>query len=507
MTVRALWVAAILIVAGSLAAWANVAPTMADQYVVTVQNLPVTFEVRAEDGDIDPLDPTSERLKFLVLEGPSHGVLVGDLEDIHYVAAHSGIVEVTYVPADGYVGTDVVVLSVVDQHGEAASGTTTIEIDVAARRVEGLLSGNWSNEVTFDVQSAEFTAFRTQLTEVYRLGRLTMKGIVDLKMETVGAVKTFIFDALRLVTDVTLLGLNISSTLEFDPEAPDPAMNRFDYWRTTTDFAFLGVDFAHTLYLTRPQTASYQTIAMQGSLAGVFVSNTLRIELDDDCSFVWARNDAFLSWSWCDISLQASLALTCAGFEKAVFTAVGIPVPSVGPLPEDVTLDFSVDFELDRKSFSAQLDWNPDWLGCIRLMAELETSSVAHPAGSSERATGVVIYGLKLECEIPPGVSFVSATSLDKNYNSKVTGQTDYFEVIRLAGDLVGCCGLPGYWGISTYFYDSSSWLFDWGMTMASFDLGLSEQLSVSFDLVVHSGDLTLSAPWTEVSVGWTARW
>lgn len=507
MTVRGLWIAVLLIVAGSLSVWTNVAPTMEDQRVVTVQNMPLALELQAEDGDIDPLDPTSEHLQFLVLEGPFYGALIGDLADVHYVEPHYGIVELTYVPADGYVGSDIVVVSAVDQHGEATSGTTTIEIDVAAQRAEGLLSGSWNIEVTFDVQSAEFTVFRTRLTEVYRLDRLTIKGIVDLKMKTVGAVKTFIFDALRLVTDVTLLGLNISSTLEFDPEATGPAVNMFDYWRTTTDFVFLGVDFAHTLYLTRPQTASYQTIAMQGSLAGVFVSDTLRIELDDDCSFVWARNDAFLSWSWCDISLQASLGLTCAGFEKAVFTAVGIPVPSVGPLPEDVTLDFSVDFELDRKSFSAQLDWNPDWLGCIRLMAELETSSVAHPAGSSERATGVVIYGLKLECEIPPGVSFVSATSLDKNYNSKVTGQTDYFEVIRLAGDLVGCCGLPGYWGISTYFYDSSSWLFDWGMTMASFDLGLSEQLSVSFDLVLHSGDLTVSAPWTEVSVAWTARW
>lgn len=507
MTVRGLWVAVLLVISGGLAAWANVAPTMADQYVATVQNMPVTFELRAEDGDIDPLDSTSEQLAFVVLEGPSHGILIGDLADVLYAEPHYGIVELTYTAADGYVGTDVVVVSVTDLHGEAASGTTTIEIDVAPRRSEGLLSGNWNTEVTFNVQSAEITVFRTQLTEIYRLDRFAVKGIVDLKMETVGASKTFVFDALRVITDVTLGGFAIGSTLEFDPDAPGPSANLFDYWRTTTDFVFLGVDFTHTLYLTRPQTASYQTIAMQGGFNGVSISDTVRIGFDGDCSLVLARNDAVLSWSWCDVDLRASLAVTCAGFEKAVFAAAGIPVPSVGLLPEDVTLDFAVTFELERKSFSAELDWSPDWLGCIRLMAELESTTVVHPAGSSETVTGIVIYGLKLECEIPPGVSFVSATSFDRNYNSKVTGWTDYFEVIRLAGDLVGCCGVPGYWGISTYFYSSSSLLFDWGMTIASFDLGLSDQLSFSLDVAIHSGELTLSAPWTEISVGWTVRW
>ncbi|MGB2984065.1 MAG: Ig-like domain-containing protein [Candidatus Bipolaricaulia bacterium] len=507
MTLRGVCVAVFLIVAGSLTVWANVAPTMDDQYVVTVQNVPVTFDLRAEDADIDPLDPASEQLRFVILEGPSNGILVGDLEDVHYEDPHFGIVELTYMPAAGYAGTDIVVASVVDQHGVAASGTTTIEIDVASQRAEGLLSGNWNTEVTFDVQTGEFTVFRTQLTEVYRIDHFTMKGIVDWKMQTVGGSKTFIFDALRFVTDVTLGEFDISSTLVFDPEATGPAANLFDYWRTTTNVALLGLNFAHTAYITLPQTSSFQTIYVQGGFSGVSVSSMLRIELDDDCNFFLARNDTFLAWRYCDISLRATLGMTGNGFERAVFTAAGIPVPSVGGLPQDVELDVSVTLELEKKSLSAQLGWSPDWFGCIRLMAELVTVADSFAGGSviSERVTELNIYGIKIECEIPPGVNFVSATSLHKDYNSRMTGLTDYFEVIRLAGDLVGCCGVPGYWGISTYFCASSTFLMDWGMTIASFDIGMSEQFSFSFDLVMRSGEL--GDPTSEITVGWIARW
>ena len=38
-------------------AFGNVAPTMEDQYVTTMQDTAVTFTLRAQDEDIGPLDP------------------------------------------------------------------------------------------------------------------------------------------------------------------------------------------------------------------------------------------------------------------------------------------------------------------------------------------------------------------------------------------------------------------------------------------------------------------
>jgi len=504
---RAVGLTCVLVAILCWSAWANVPPTMADQYVVTTQDTAVDFEVVAKDADIDLLNPQAESLAFTILDGPDHGVLVGWPAEVCYDAPDLAIIDLSYVPSAGFVGTDRLLLAAVDQHGETAAGVTTILIDVTAARDEGLLSGNWSGDLTFDAQTIGFTVFRTKISEVYRVDRLTLTGIADLKMETQGGVKSFIFDALRMVADLSLDTVSIGSTLEFDPDAPGGGIEWFDYWRTTTRFGLLGLNAIHTLYLTRPQTSSYQTFALQGTVAGASVSNTLRLQLDDDCGFLPARNDASLGWSWCDIGLRATFSMTCEGFEKLSLAATGISMPAYGPLPEGITLDSTLTFELESKSFAANLNWSPGDFACVKLMAELGLSTQAFPQGSAKALTHIGIYGVKLECDLFDGVTFVSATSLAPTYNSRVTGLTDYFEVIRISGNLAGCCGIPGTFGFATYFLDSSTWLFDWGMTKLSFDLGLAEQLSLSFELVAHSGELTASLPWTEFSVGWVVRW
>jgi hypothetical protein len=506
MTRRRLGTAGLLVIGLGLVSLANVAPTMVDEYLVTVMNVPVAFDLRAEDGDIDPLNPSAHPLEFVVLEGPHHGVLVGDLADVHYETPHYGVVELTYAPAEGFVGTDYVVVTVVDPFGETASGTTTIEIDVEAERAQGLLSGNWSSDITYDVQSGEFTAFRTTFTEVYRIDHLTLSAAVDWKMETQSGSKTFVFDRLRFEGDIDLDMFDIDTTLEFDPEAMATSDPVFDYWRTTTGFALLGLQFGHTLYLTKPQTESYQVITMQGAFGGIAVGNTLRIGLDADCNFYLSRDDLWAAWRYCDLRIRGALSYTCDGFEQAKLSVADIPLPLFG-VPSFATLDFGLTFKLEEKSFSAAIGWQPDWIDCVKLMAELGINHVAHPAGTYDRVTSFVFYGVRIECEIPPGIRVVSATSMHPDYNSVMTGLIDYFEVIRISGDLVGCCGIPGYFGLATYFYASSTYLFDWGMTKASFDVGLSEQFTFSFDLVVHSGELTATPPWTEISVGWSLRW
>ena len=109
-----------------------------------------------------------------------------------------------------------------------------------------------------------------------------------------------------------------------------------------------------------------------------------------------------------------------------------------------------------------------------------------------------------MECEIGD-VKVVSATSLDPLKNSSVTGQTDYWEVLRASGTLMGCCGMPGTWGLAAYFYGGSNQLFDWGMLTGAFDLVLNDHVNVNFELVNRSGEL--GDPRVELSFGWTVRW
>jgi hypothetical protein len=509
VTARSTWVVGILVVAA--VGWivsANVAPTMEDQAIATTQGGALVLELRATDEDVDALAPEGHPLAFTILQGPAHGVLMGDLAAVRYEPPHDAMVELTYVPAQGFVGTDLVVVSVTDPFGGTSCATTTIRIEVALGRPQGLLSGNWTTGTTYDVQSGEFTVFRTSLTETYRVDRLTAAAAVDWKLETQSGSRTFLFDALRLKTDVELWDIDFSSTLEFDPEAVGVVGGHvFDYWRATASFALLGAQFAHTLYVTIPQTESYQLLAAQAMVCDVSAGGSLRFDLDDDCGFVLGRTDLYAGWRWCDIGMRASFSVTCAGFEQAHLGLSGVPVPLFGGILPGVTFDFDLVFKPDAKTFSASLDWQPIWIDCLKIMAELDTGVDVTPMGSAETIAGIGVCGLKVECEIPSGVRLVSATSLHPDYNSRMTGLTDYFEVFRISGPLAGCCGIPGYFGIATYFYAGSTWLFDWGMTSLSFDLGAGEQLSLSFGLVIHSGELTKTAPWTEVSAGWTVRW
>ena len=118
------------------------------------------------------------------------------------------------------------------------------------------------------------------------------------------------------------------------------------------------------------------------------------------------------------------------------------------------------------------------------------------------------MYGLRMECTIPSAfgaVSFVSATSLESSYNSIVTGQTDYFEMFRLSGPLLACCGYPGSWSVATYFNTGAVMLFDWGMTLISADIAISNHFNFIFETVFRSG--FFGDPTLELSVGWTTRW
>lgn len=503
MKARNLWIGCCVLLALSVSGWANSAPTMDAYDVATMEGNPVTLWIQAEDADIVADHPTAHALDFAIIDGPEHGVLVGDLTAISYTGPHAATLEMTYVPAEGFVGTDVIRWSVTDPLGEVALGTTTIE--VTARRTLGTLSGNWSGGTTYNTQTGGFTAFRTQWTEVYRVGALTLKSIASLHMDVDAGAKTMVFDTLRFESDVSLAGFDHHSVLTFDPEIDT---GWFDSWSATTRFKLLGIGFTHALSLLDTQTDSYQALSASAAFGAWSISDTLRLDLDPDCRFVFSSHTTSVWWSWCDTRLWARLSFDGDGFDAMMFGAQGIEISVLQELIGDLLLDTSVTFDMDGKSMSAELEWRPMSLGCVEVMSELSFGGSGGPVDGETSIGALIVYGFEITCDLPGAYGDVrvqSATSLDSAYNSRVIGQTDYFEVIRLSGPLDSCCGRPGSWSIATYFHDESTKLFDWGMTLLRADVVLSDHVTFDLETIFRSG--FFGDPKLELSVGWNVRW
>lgn len=504
---RRLSILFLILVGCAVPVLANVAPTMEDQYARTVEGTSVVIEISAEDVDIDPTVPSGHEMRFRLLDGPTHGVLVGDLTDVKYRPEHIAYVELTYVPAEGFVGTDLITVIVVDPFDETAQGAVTIEIEVEERRAQGTLSGNWSASFTYDVQTGEFTAFSTQITEVYRIANLTMQGIASLRMDTIGGVKTTVFDSLRLQGSYSFGDVFMDSTINFEPEAATTA-ELFDYWLLTTRFPLLDLSVSHTLYLSQTHSRSYQSLHVQGSAGPFGMSSFLRLQMDANCNFLFDDEILSFYWTGCDdVSLSSVLRMGCGGFESLSFQASDIPVKAIAWLPDGITFDAGLTFKLQEKSLSTSISWDPSSLGCIRMYAELVLGAYAGtaPVSGNTDMLEISIYGIALNCSLPGGITFHSATSMDPAKNSRVTGQVDYFEVLRLSGPLESCCGVPGYWNVATYWATASTMLFDWGMTVISAQVVINDYLSMTGETTFRSGDF--GDPTAEMRFGWQVRW
>ena len=493
MTLRGLLVAGLLVTLLGCVAFGNVAPTMEDQYVSTVQDTAVTLTLRAQDEDIDPLDAEAHPMRFVILDGPTHGVIIGELSEVRYADPHDALVEVTYVPANGFVGTDYVTITVIDPFDDTASGTTTIQIDVERERLVGLLSGSWDTSLTFNVQTFGVSAFRTRLTEVYRIGRLVVQGTATWKYGTADSI----FDSLRFQADFPLGDvIKVSSTLAFDPNGSP----LFDYWSTTTSFSLFETSFNHTFYLTAPQTSSYQTLTAWGTVGDVRYSNTVTFDMNEDYGFCFSRENLSLSWTWCDLQVSSTVSITDAGFQSVTLSASDYPVPGLVVPNFGLYLDLSLSFTPERKTLTPTFRLKTARIDCIQLLTELDTSGA-----SNTSINGFSIYGIKLKQALGDGIMIQMATSFDSVKNSSVTGQSDYFELFLLSGKTTSCCDLPGTWSVATYFSSSSTQLFDWGMTVFKLDASLSDQLSTSTQIAIRSGEF--GDPTLELSLGWTARW
>ena len=492
MRIRVVVLAAVLVGLLCLCAWANVAPEMEDQYVATIQDTPVTFAIWASDEDIDPLDAEAHPMRFMILGGPSNGVLVGDLTKVRYEGPHDVVVDMTYVPADGFVGTDYVTIAVFDPFDETASGTTTIQIDVEAKRMVGLLSGSWDTRFLYDVDAMAFSSLDSRLMGVYRVGQLMLQGICGARTEAVGGTT---LNPIRFEGSFSIADVSFRSTVVFDPE--EIAAKRFDHLRTAVRFALFDVDLTYQLYLDDVQTQSYQTVTARGSLDGVDFASTTRFDMKAECRSEFSQSTLSTSFEWCDLQFRSSMSLSCAGFNSAVIGMYDYPIPGFVFPAFGLYANVVVTFKTDEKTVSPTLQLRTRWVDCVRLLGELVLDG-------GTKIEGVSFYGLTVKEEIG-GVMFRSATSFDPNKNASVTGQVDYFELISLSGKMMSCCSAAGTWSTVTYFQNDHAALFGWGMTKTSLNVGIAEALSLSLSVTARTGGF--GDPKMEFTFGWTLRW
>jgi len=496
---RATAALSLLVILAGLAAYADTVPTLTTQYVSTFQGERVSFTLRAEDADIDPAHPEAHPLRFLVLDGPAHGVLTGDLDHVRYLEPHWAVVDLTYVPSASFVGTDALTVAVLDPAGEIGRVVSTVEIIVQKKPVLGSLSGNWEVSMSLDVQSASLTFFRTKLTEVYRLGAFLAQGIADWKYDTASPTG-FVFDALRFEARLPLMPFaQVASTLAFDPNSSGGS-GPFDYWRWVTRVAASGASATHTLYLKGGGSGSYQTLVVNASVGDVSLTSTTWLDLID-CAFCFRRETIQATWTWSALPMRASLSLADNGFEAWSIRLADVPIPGLSGPDLGLYLTTEVQFTPTQKRLLPSLELQSPWVDCLQVLMSLETSG---PLGTT--VDGVCIYGLRMRCAFPGGIDFQTATSFDPARNTTLTGHSDYFELIALSGPTRPCCRAPGLWRFATYFTNASEKLFDWGMTKFSLDIGVGEQLRTSAEVVVRSGSFPGDRI-LELTVGFVFRW
>ena len=492
----------------SLAVWGNEAPTMEDQTVTTMEGQPVTIRVLATDPDIDPVRPEEHPLEFWLLEGPLHGVLSNGFAEVTYIGPHDAYIELRYVPARGYVGTDVVKVAVVDPYNKTATGTTTIRIDVTARPLVGLMSGLWQTSISYDVQSRAVSALWTRVSETYRVGKLTLSAIADWRYDVEPPTDDeldVLFDALRFQGSLRFDTFDVNTTLAFDPTPQTTSDSVFDYWRASVRHELFGVTFQETFYLAEPENSYVSTYA-RGELCGVEFTNLLTLGFSEACELGFERESLRTSWAWCDLTFRSAVLFTCdEGFEEWTLKLDDYAIPFFTWETGGVYLDITVGFDATSKWVTPSFSLKTKWMDCVRLYGEV----VSGPTGWS--VDQVSVYGLRIQHTFENGIRLVTATAFDgavgaeTNHNSQMTGQVDYFEVVSLSGTTMSCCGRPGTWRVATYFVYDGARGFDWGMTEVGADVYLGKELSVSLDVVYRSGEY--EDPKLELELGWKLRW
>ncbi len=281
------------------------------------------------------------------------------------------------------------------------------------------------------------------------------------------------FDTLTLYAAGPLGNGGLNTSLVFNPSTLS-----FESWQAGASFALLDLAVTDVLYITSPQTSSYNQLTISGTFDGISFQGAFKCGICPLC--FWEAN-LCASWLWalCDADLKACLQLNDAGFSSFSVTMTGLSLFG-DTFGVDALLDTSLTFTVDEKSFSPTLRIVPDWAICVglELLGEIAVSSDPFEVNAA------LIHGLVGECTFSNGVTFTFAESLSEEKNSSITGRAEYWEVFRISGPLPSCCDGVGSFEVEAYFGGTPppGTLFSLGLLTASFDLQLLNGFSVAFE-------------------------
>ncbi|MBU0595539.1 hypothetical protein KJ567_02495 [Candidatus Bipolaricaulota bacterium] len=289
----------------------------------------------------------------------------------------------------------------------------------------------------------EATILSTQTTPVTlkSLSLSTVLGIGEYSVQMDARFTNSLFDTLTFNAAGPFGDVPLSSSLAFNPSTLS-----FLSWQTSAALQLLDIAFSNILYITKPQSASYDQLTAAATMGDIVFQGVFKVGV---CPLCFWETSFCGNWTWfeCDTALSLCIQFTDAGFEGVTAGMSGLM------LFEDVfgiqaTLNVSIVYGIDEKTLTPTLQFKPDWFICPTL--EILGEVAAGPATAS--FASLSIYGLQGECAMNNGVTFTFADSFDPAKNSAVTGKADYFERFGVSGPLSSCCGAPGAFNFDIYF-------------------------------------------------------
>lgn len=430
----------------------NDPPIPVKDLFTTRQGTSVTVKLSATDKDIDPLKPQLHPVEFKILSGPFHGKLIGDVGSVvFYKSPHEVFVEFEYVPNPDFRGMDSITYQVKDK--EEIVNISSVMIDVISETAPPVsFAGYWATSTTFEENSTDyFSDFGTDLTAIYRYGEVEVRS--DMGWSMTG------WNSLKISTALPLGGLELETTLDFDPEEDDP----FNYWKTEAAFYYSEMDYEYTFNLDRDSEDIYHELQARWYLNNVSFRGTTKFTGADP-----RFGEATLRTRWSpsdfDLSVNTDLSFTDKGFDEFAVDVGDIP------LFFDIYFGFETTFTPDSKEIKPDLSFRSDLFDCIRLKTTLETN------GAENKIEGLSITGLSLSNDFPGGIEL----RLDFSFDSAFDEGSNVSTELGLSGPFYAGYEAPGRWRLTTNLgSEDNGQLFGWEDSKLKVIAPLSESLNI----------------------------
>ena len=355
------------------------------------------------------------------------------------------------------------------------------------------MAGNGQTpDITFSgLFDTTITTTQTAPVTLTSMGIDLILGIGEATAQMSAQLSDSSFDTLTLSATAPLGGLNLNSSLQFNPSTV-----KFISWQSGATFTLLDVAFSNLTNVVDPQTNSYTQWSVSGTAGELGLQGTVKLGI---CPLEFWEASVCGNWIWLDCFANMSVCVQfdgIIGFRNITATMTNLV------LFEDFwgiqgNLDTAIVFSANEKVLTPTLRFTPAWFFCtdIELLGEL---SVTPPL----TIENLGFYGIRGECAVGECVSFTFADSLDDAKNSSITGKAEYFERFGITGCLPSCCGSDGSFEVNAYFERPpapSGTLFGMGLITVSFDFQLFSNFAFAF-----AGEFPMAS--SDWELAWTFR-